>query len=213
MARTDNPYAAPTSDLVSGTYLSTTDVAASRWKRLGAVLLDLTILAGLQLLTVLLIDLVYGSNVFQQAFIDPPPEGVPWFEVNLLNGANYIALAIDAVVFFLINGYLLAKRGQSIGKVIVNIAIVNVETHNVQPFVHLVISRYAPIYLFQVVMFFAYFLVFLVDALLIFRSDRRTLHDMMAGTTVIDLKLQERMRAEGQGVESASSNLHNPEDL
>ena len=212
MARTENPYAPPTSDLVDATYVGTAVIAASRVKRLGAVLLDFTIFVVLQLSTVLLIDLVYGTSVVQQAWENASIQDFRWFKVNLLNGNSYIGLGIDATVFLLINGYLLMKRGQSIGKYFFKIAIVNVETHKVQPIGRIVMLRYAPIYMLAVVMFFVYFLVFLVDALFVFRSNRRTLHDMMAGTTVIDLKLQERLRAEGQVVKNAGSNPSNLED-
>lgn len=213
MATTENPYTPPSSDLVDATYIGTADIAASRMRRLGAVLLDLLILVVLQVSTILLIDHFSGSNIFQEAILNASEEDYPWFEINLLSAANYIGLAIDAIVFFFINGYLLAKRGQSIGKVIVNIAIVNVDTQRVQPMGRLIMLRYAPIYMLQAVMAFVYFLVFTVDALFVFRRDRRTLHDMMAGTTVIDLKLQERLRRERNSAEITDSNQNNPEDL
>ncbi|MXW52622.1 MAG: RDD family protein [Gammaproteobacteria bacterium] len=208
MARTENPYLPPTSDLIDTTYVGTADIAASRMKRLGAVLLDFTILMVL-FLAVSLIAFVSDPAEFQIEFSRALEEDSSWFDINLLDGANYIGLAVNAAVFFLINGYLLAKRGQSIGKVIMNIAIISVDTAKVQPFGKLLMLRYAPIYMLQVVMNFLYFFVFIVDALLIFRRDRRTLHDTMAGTTVIDLKLQERLRNERKSVEVTDSNRDN----
>lgn len=204
MAGTENPYLPPTSDLTDATYVGTADIAASRMKRLGAVLLDFTILLALFLALSLIVFLADPVE-FQREFSSAMEEDSSWFEINLLNGDNYIGLATSAAAFFVINGYLLAKRGQSIGKFILNIAIVDVDTGKVQPFGSLVMLRYAPIYMLQVVMIFVYFLVFMVDALLIFRSDRRTLHDMMARTTVIDLKLQERLRRERKGAEITDS--------
>lgn len=204
MAGTENPYLPPTSDLTDATHVGTADIVASRMKRLGAVLLDFTILMAL-FLAVSLIAYVSDPGEFQREFSSAMEEDASWFEINLLNGTNYIGLATTAAAFFAINGYLLAKRGQSIGKFILSIAIVDVDTGSVQPFGRLVMLRFAPIYMLQVLMNFVYFLVFMVDALLIFRSDRRTLHDIMAGTTVIDLKLQERLRRERKGGEIADS--------
>ncbi len=133
MARTENPYLPPTSDLIDTTYVGTADIAASRMKRLGAVLLDFTILMVL-FLAVSLIAFVSDPAEFQIEFSRALEEDSSWFDINLLDGANYIGLAVNAAVFFLINGYLLAKRGQSIGKVIMNIAIISVDTAKVQPF-------------------------------------------------------------------------------
>lgn len=209
MERAENPYAPPTSELVPEVFVGTAEIAASRMKRLGAVLLDFTILSVLYLATILLIDIANGTNIFEEVFISPPEEEFRWFEINLLKGGYYIGLAIDAAVFFLINGYLLAKRGQSIGKVVVDIAIVNVDTHRILPIGRLMMLRFAPIYMIQAFMAFAHLLVFIVDALFVFRRDRRTLHDMIAGTTVIDLKLKKSLQSEMKRGPITDSNRDN----
>ena len=210
MEPTDNPYTPPTSDLTDDIVYSPEEMLASRWKRLGAILLDLLILLGSQLLIVLVIGFFTETNLVD-AFLSQDP--VPMFATNLTNMGWYIGLVFDSAFFFIINGYLLTTRGQTIGKVITRIAIVKAETLRPLPIGRLVLLRYAPIYAFQAVMYVAYSIVFLVDALFIFRRDRRTLHDLIAGTAVIDLRLQERLRAEGQVDENAGSNPSNLEDL
>ncbi|MCY3883892.1 MAG: RDD family protein [Gammaproteobacteria bacterium] len=194
-----NPYAAPTSDLLPDATSREGTEVASRLKRLGAVVLDLVILGGSQILTLFLIGLVIGRNLIGEAFSTAESEELEWFATNLLDGSVYLGLAIDAAVFLIINGYLLATRGQSIGKLFMNIAIVSEDTRQVQPIGKLLILRYFPIYALQVVMYFLYSLVFILDALFIFRDDRRTFHDIMAGTTVIDLKNRNRLRKDQSG--------------
>lgn len=192
MASRDNPYAPPTSELTDHTHTvpDSLELLASRWRRLGAVTLDLVILVGSQLLIVLVIDF-FSETDLMGSFLSE--DSVPMFEPNLIKLGWYLGIVFDSLFFFIINGYLLTTRGQTIGKVITNIAIVNVSTQKPHPIGKLVLLRYAPIYLTQLIMYFAYSLVFLIDALFIFRSDRRTLHDMLAGTTVIDLRKRERL--------------------
>lgn len=188
MSLSENPYAAPTSDLLAESPDREGVVLASRLKRLGAVLLDLVVLGGSQILVLFLVGLVIGRNLVEELFATAPNDDLDMFATNLLDWTVYAGLSIDATVFLVINGYLLASRGQTIGKFLMNIAIVSEDTHQVNPIGRLLILRYFPIYILQLVMYFLYSIVFIIDAIFVFRKDRRTLHDMVAGTTVIDLK-------------------------
>lgn len=77
--------------------------------------------------------------------------------------------------------YLLSTYGQSIGKRVMNIKIVKVDTDQNGGFVPNVLLRgfvngilsFVPLYS-------------LVDILFIFRQDQRCIHDMIAGTKVVD---------------------------
>lgn len=91
-------------------------------------------------------------------------------------------LVCSVLVFFVANGYLLARRGQTLGKKLLKIAIVDV---NGEPagIVNLVFNRY----LIQLAMLIIP-LLNPVDYLTMFiRRDRRCLHDLLAKTKVIDL--------------------------
>lgn len=201
----ENPYAAPTSDLNPDAIEREGLALASRLKRLGAVLLDLAILGGSQILTLFMIGLIIRRDLVGELFATPPNDDMNLLATNLLDGAVYIGLAIDSAVFLIINGYLLATRGQSVGKLLLNIAIVSEDTRQVHPIGKLLILRYFPIYILQLLMYLVYSVVFIIDALFIFRHDRRTLHDMMAGTTVIDLKNQKRLREGERGTSEDSA--------
>ena len=132
-------------------------------------------------------DYTAGTNLIEETFSESA-EPLPLFSWNLFSLGTYLGSASEAIIFLVINGYLLATRGQSIGKLIMQIAIVSVESQRPLPIGRLILLRYFPIYFVQAIMYIAYFLLFFIDALFIFRDDRRTLHDLLAGTVVIDLR-------------------------
>ncbi|MBV1869802.1 MAG: RDD family protein [Gammaproteobacteria bacterium] len=93
---------------------------------------------------------------------------------------------IFSFLFFLImHGYLLKKYGQTIGKNIVGIKIVTV-ANQLPDFKYLILLRYLPLWT-------AVFIPIIgglfptVDILFIFRKDRRCIHDLIAGTMVVDI--------------------------
>lgn len=94
---------------------------------------------------------------------------------------NLIGLGL----FLLINGYLLATAGQTIGKRLVGTRIVNVSDERKPKFLTLVGARYATTWLIGLIPGVGN-LYGLVDVLLIFREDRRCVHDLIAGTKVIN---------------------------
>ena len=77
--------------------------------------------------------------------------------------------------------YLLATSGQTIGKRVMQIRVVDARTGRYPGWVRLVILRAYVNGLFAAATFGLYGLV---DALFIFRNDRRTLHDRLARTRV-----------------------------
>lgn len=109
----------------------------------------------------------------------------PWDPFHPKDTAAFqpVNALIGIVLYLAVHGYLLATRGQSIGKVLLKIRIVRVDGSPV-PFPRLAGLRYAVPGLFQMVptigMFFS-----LIDCALIFRESRRTLHDQIAGTIVV----------------------------
>ncbi len=102
-------------------------------------------------------------------------------------------------LFLLLHGYLLAKYGQTIGKKLVGIRIVTVNNTPVA-FPHLILKRYVPMWLLLMVPVVGGYLN-LINILLIFHSDRRCGHDLIAGTKVIRLE----SKAASEGPEAAKT--------
>ena len=131
---------------------------ASRARRLSAVLID----------AVLISPLVFIASEAGYA------------DTISVNPVGAIAL-IGFVVLQNLQVYLLATSGQTIGKRALQIRIVDVHTGRHPGWFRLVVLRTLVNRILAGVTIMTYALV---DALFIFRNDRRTIHDMMARTRV-----------------------------
>ena len=92
-------------------------------------------------------------------------------------------------IFLLLQGKLLAKYGQTIGKLNFNIVIVDRVTREKLPFGKLYLKRYL---VFDSFLLFGWLLglIFrLIDFAFLFRKDRRTIRDLVANTVVIKQKI------------------------
>lgn len=94
-------------------------------------------------------------------------------------------------VIFIIQMVLLATRGQTIGKIIMKIRIVDAQTGEHPGWARLILLRtivngiiYGVLNAIPVAGQGLGGLYFIIDSLFIFRADRRTIHDMIAGTRV-----------------------------
>jgi len=91
------------------------------------------------------------------------------------------------IIFFILHGFLLQQFGQTLGKRIMGIAIVTLD--NQRPaFLQLIVQRYLSQWVVGMVPVIGVFLR-LADILAIFRPDKRCIHDHLAKTKVIDLKI------------------------
>lgn len=108
--------------------------------------------------------------------------------VNALSSSQKSLLAISPfIIFFVLHGFLLQQYGQTIGKRIMGIAIVTMD--NQKPaFMLLIVQRYLSQWIIGMVPVIGIFLR-LADILAIYRPDRRCIHDHLAKTKVIDLKI------------------------
>ena len=108
-------------------------------------------------------------------------------------GEQLLLMLVSVGGYLLIHGYWLVTRGQSVGKRLAGIQIVDHQTGALLPFLRVYVYRYMwmlPISLLvmlipgpaddNLVNFVA-----IVDALFIFRADRRCLHDLIAGSKVV----------------------------
>ncbi|MGR5361786.1 RDD family protein [Vibrio mediterranei] len=135
-------------------------ILASRWSRFWAAFIDglVMIVAYLPIVFVEQLERVfYQSNNY---FLD---------------------ILYFAMCYLVLNGYLLHKYGQTIGKNVFEISIVGIDNQRMG-FKEIVFKRWCPTLLMALVP-----LLPLIDILFIFRKDRRCLHDLIAKSKVIDI--------------------------
>jgi uncharacterized RDD family membrane protein YckC len=163
---TASPYQPPKAQVVDPADSIEANLAG-RGQRLGASLLDM------------LIGLVYGVPLvlalgmweYMKAGKTPPPS------------LTFLSTALGFAFFVLIHGYFLKKTGQTIGKKIVGIRIADLDG-DVPSFGKLLALRYLPTSLVLLIPGLGGMLP-AIDVLFIFRSDRRCVHDLIAGTQVL----------------------------
>jgi uncharacterized RDD family membrane protein YckC len=97
----------------------------------------------------------------------------------LLNSMTIFVVGICALIAIQI--YFLSSRGQTIGKMVMNIKIVKVDTNKNGGFGANVLMRGIVNGILTMIPLYS-----LVDVLFIFREDRRCIHDMIAGTRVVE---------------------------
>ena len=98
--------------------------------------------------------------------------------------------AAGFVLWCALHGYFLATRGQTVGKRLLGIQIVDAGTGQRPPIAKLLFARYLPTAVVANIPIVGGF-VALLDALMIFREDRRCLHDLIAGTRVVGYQAPE----------------------
>lgn len=86
--------------------------------------------------------------------------------------------------YLIINGFFLASKGQTIGKKLLRIQIVNVQNDS-PPSIPIILGRTL---LYLISLLTPCLILWFVDVLSVFRSDRRCLHDLAAGTKVVRLR-------------------------
>ncbi|TWU33298.1 RDD family protein [Novipirellula artificiosorum] len=172
----DNPFAAPSETSTLSTDPSLSYELATRGERFAGALID-----GL-----LMLPLVFGGGMALGVAMIAAGINPESLQFNLI--ATVVGGFLGAVVFLVINGYLLATKGQTVGKLIIKTQIVSESTNTILPFGQLVMLRYLPFWVAGSLPILSRF-VPLIDALAIFRASRKCIHDDIAGTKVIKLSL------------------------
>jgi uncharacterized RDD family membrane protein YckC len=165
-----NIYSPPNSDLTNTeTWLEelSSYELASRWARLGAAILDAIVLTALAFTIVYLSG--YWSVMISNALTIY--EQIAWSLVGL---ATYL----------LVNGYLLHRYGQTVGKWVLGIKIVSAKDGKILPLWKIFFVRYIPQVLVSAIPIAGQFLL-MIEYLFIFRKDKRCVHDLIAQTKVI----------------------------
>ena len=141
---------------------------ASRGKRLGGVLLDVVITGVVAIPLLMTIDF----------------SGLIEFSTSPTLAQTIASSFIGFAVFLALHGYLLHKRGQTIGKYLVGTRIVLL-TGETPSLARTVLLRYVVPSIIDMVPYVG-FLFAMANPLFIFGEERRCLHDYIAGTRVID---------------------------
>jgi uncharacterized RDD family membrane protein YckC len=88
------------------------------------------------------------------------------------------------VIFTMLNGYWLARNGQTIAKKLMNIKIVRSDG-SAAGLGRIIFLRLAPLWLMALIPIAGGVVTGLIDPLLIFRQSRKCLHDTIADTIVV----------------------------
>ncbi len=170
-----NPYAAPTS--LPGPPVPTSDNdLADRGARFGAAFLDGLLIGAITLPVQLLTGFFFRSQTQDATTVE-----------------QLLMILFNVLVILLLNGYLLFKRGQTIGKMALGIQIVDYRTGRLLPPLRVYVYRYlwlTPLGILAAVIpglvdDLILNVVVLVDIIMIFGRERRCLHDYIAGSKVV----------------------------
>ena len=91
---------------------------------------------------------------------------------------------LGLVIYLVLNGYLLAKHGQTIGKRVVGTRIVSIDTNEILALWRVFFVRYVPQTLVAHLPLIGGFML-ITSYLFIFRKDKRCVHDLIAKTKVV----------------------------
>ena len=140
-----------------------TSELASPWARLAAVIIDW------------LIYLVVAAIGFLGTYFAAGPWQSERIMVPVLLGLLLLTVLVQLV--------LLGSRGQTVGKIVMKVRIVDSVTGMHPGWARIILLRTVVNGILRAIpgVGFAYYLV---DSLFIFRADRRTIHDFIAGTRV-----------------------------
>lgn len=168
-----NPYRNPTTQVADVIADGNELDLADRGTRLGAAIID-----GLLMLAIN-IPIMWLGGYFTQVMATAQSGGPPF-------GTLLLWTLIGFVLFVVVQGVPLNQSGQTWGKRLLKIRIVDLNG-NKPPFANLIALRYLPISIASLIPVLGP-IASLVDALFIFRADRRCVHDLIAGTRVVNAR-------------------------
>ena len=182
----NNPYAPPsTTGGIDVPAVPEHDELARRFTRFASAMVDGILMMAITMPVMFATGFVARTQAQQVGFLEQ-------IAMSLLGMVSMLAL----------NGYLLATRGQTIGKMLTKIQIVDAQSGGLLPFLRVYVYRY--LWMLPLVFVVALIpgtvdnvlvnVVALIDALFIFVTARRCLHDYIAGSKVVLYKAH-RQRA------------------
>jgi uncharacterized RDD family membrane protein YckC len=136
---------------------------AGRGRRLVAALLDLAIVGLVAFIIMWPLGLFEHEQAYERTQL--------LIRLFLLLGGSYV----------LVNGWWLHKRGQTVGKRIMGLQIVNFDNGRLLPFWRLLLRALVPLAMLTQPLLM---LLAVIDVLFIFGAQRRCLHDRLVGSKV-----------------------------
>jgi len=171
-----NPYAPPSSGLDAeppATAVATAELA-TRWQRLGGSLFD-------GLLALVAIAPGYIGISFRDLLAAKQQSSNPFLLFTSAGMWGYIAAGL-LIALTIVQWTLLARRGQTVGKMIAGTRVVRLDG-SPAGFAHAVALRSWPVEILSRIPLVQF--LGLVDVLFIFGESRRCVHDLIAGTKVV----------------------------
>lgn len=107
------------------------------------------------------------------------------FTVNVFDPITWIEILVFEGLFLMLNGVLLHRYGQTIGKMLLKIKMVDADTHTLVPLRRIFVLRYLIWSIPALYMNGVSLIIWVVDILFGLRKNRRTLHDLTANTIVV----------------------------
>ncbi len=182
----DNPYAASSTRLASGTAEQHEIVLASRFKRLVARIIDGLIQVVVYLLFIYFIPSLWGRFMGELGTV-PQNANPSTFDLlqPLIFAYDFSFLSVldfllAMAILFVVQGYFLAQYGQTIGKMALNVKIVDHESHQKPTLTRLFVVREVGISVISLVPLLGF-----IEVFWIFGSARRCVHDYWSRTIVV----------------------------
>ena len=170
----NNPYQAPATTTPTKAPSKQKRVPARRFARFAGAMVDGILLGLINTPILLFVILPLLNSSFQEL------STLAYDPIYLVVG-----FVVGQLVFLAVQGYLLATKGQTVGKLLVKTRIVKTGTSDVPEFIPLYTKRYLIMGIIFSVPVIGGFIA-LANALMIFRDNRHCLHDDIAGTDVIE---------------------------
>ncbi|MCY4128574.1 MAG: RDD family protein [Gammaproteobacteria bacterium] len=180
----DNPYAASATRLARGTVEQSEIALASRFKRLVARIIDGLLHGVLFFLCIYFVPASWDR--YWGGLTDTPTETStsdifqPLLFAYDISFVSLFEFLLSIAIVFVIQGYFLAQFGQTIGKMALNIKIVDVESNEKPTLTRLFVVRECGMSVISILPILS-----LIDVLWIFGPARRCVHDYWSSTIVI----------------------------
>ena len=178
-ANDDNPYRVSGGSLKDATFASSNVQLASRARRFGARLIDETIIFILKLITVFILMSLDLFDFFP-SIEDSANFNAMAFIMEVSTYLGYSALL--SFLFYALLNVKLLQEGQSVGKRLIGITMVNHRDFGKAGFVRLLLLREGLLTFCS----FLFGIFIVIGYLFIFGASRRCLHDLWSNTSVVD---------------------------
>jgi uncharacterized RDD family membrane protein YckC len=142
------------------------DMNSAVWRRVTAAAVDFVTVPSVSMIIMLITGALENAEAWTGGF--------PWLRVGLLGVVGYL----------LVNGVLLWRYGQTLGKRLVKIKIVDHESGQVPAVWKLIVLR-APFFPLMHATLIGFWYLLALDLLTGLRADRRCIHDWVSGTRVV----------------------------